>query len=255
MGRLDGKVALISGAARGQGAATAALFAFEGCKVVLGDILEDQVQETAAKISDEEALACRLDVTHEADWAAAVDTTVDRYGKLDVLVNNAGILRAGVPMILTSLEDYMATINVNQVGVFLGMRAAAPAMVAAGGGSIINISSILGLEGMQATLPYVASKFAVRGMTKAAALELASARIRVNSIHPGFIDTDMLGPATLGFAFSEVYDVRQIPLARMGTPTDISHLSLYLASDESSYCTGGEFVIDGGMMAGPYPPT
>jgi 3alpha(or 20beta)-hydroxysteroid dehydrogenase len=255
VGRLDGKVALISGAARGQGAATAALFAFEGCSVVLADILADQVQETAAKIGDDQVVAVGLDVTSEADWAAAVATALERFGALDVLVNNAGILRAGLPMILTSLEDYMATVNVNQVGVFLGMRAAAPAMVAAGGGSIINISSILGLEGMQATLPYVASKFAVRGMSKAAALELASARIRVNSIHPGFIDTDMLGPANLGFAFTDLYDVHEIPMGRMGTPDDVSRLSLFLASDDSSYCTGAEFVIDGGIMAGPYPPT
>lgn len=247
MGRLDGKVALVSGGARGMGAAEAQMFADEGAKVVIGDVLDDEGKQLAAGIGDA-ARYTHLDVTKEDDWAAAVATATSEFGKLDVLVNNAGIVRMGA-WATTSLEDYMAVITVNQVGVFLGVRAAIPAMTDAGGGSIVNISSIDGLIGHPMVAGYVSSKFAVRGLTKVAALELAPMNIRVNSVHPGFIDTPMLRvPGMETFDFANL--VKRVPANRLGTPDDITRLALFLASDESDYCTGSEFVADGGVTCG-----
>ncbi|MCE2392887.1 MAG: glucose 1-dehydrogenase [Proteobacteria bacterium] len=249
MGRLDGKVALISGGARGMGAAEALLFAGEGARVAVGDVLDDAARETAEEIGDA-AVPLRLDGTREDDWDEAVRRTLEAFGRLDVLVNNAGV--GGVARIeKTSLEQYRAITEVNQTGVFLGIRAAIAPMTAAGGGSIVNISSIDGLVGMPRVLPYVASKFAVRGMTKTAAVELADRGIRVNSIHPGHIATPMNNPGGTDEAARRMqeYCERDVPLARIGQPEEIARLALFLASDESSYCTGSEFTADGGLIA------
>jgi 3alpha(or 20beta)-hydroxysteroid dehydrogenase len=254
MGRLQGKVALVSGAARGMGQAEAGLFAREGARVMLADVLDEEGAQVARAIGDA-ARFQHLDVTSEAGWAAAVAATLAAFGRLDVLVNNAGIV---IPSLLRdlSLENYQRVIDVNQTGVFLGMRAVIPAMEAAGGGSIVNVSSIDGLIGMDLVFAYVASKFAVRGMTKTAALELAPLGIRVNSLHPGFVHTRMGNPngdpAARGLL--DRYGARRIPLGRPAEPEEIATLALFLASDESSYCTGSEFVADGGFTAGePLP--
>ena len=250
MGRLDGKVALISGGARGMGAAEARLFAEEGASVAVGDVLDVELGAVAEAIGDR-ALALPLDVTHEEDWASAVAATTDHFGRLDILVNNAGIAGQGMPFAQMPIEEYMRVIGVNQVGVFLGMRAVVPSMIQAGGGSIINISSIAGLQGQPFTLPYCASKFAVRGMTKVAALELGSSGIRVNSIHPGVINTDMTAPAnTAGLRVEEWYGVAKLPAGRAGEADDVARVALFLASDDSAYCTGAEFVVDGGQTCG-----
>lgn len=247
MGALEGKVAIVTGAARGQGEAQARLFASEGASVLLGDVLDDEGAAVAATIG-ETATYRRLDVTEESSWNGALAEVEQRWGQLDILVNNAGIARFA-PLAMTSLEDYMAVIGVNQVGVFLGMRSAIPLMSRAGGGSIVNTSSVDGMTGMVGVTAYVASKFAVRGMTKTAALELGSLGIRVNTIHPGGVDTPMLRPEGMpALDLSTVFS--QVPLGRIGTVDDIAELALFLASDRSSYCTGAEFVIDGGLLAG-----
>ncbi len=258
MGRLEGKVALVSGAARGMGQAEARLFAAEGAKVVLCDVIDDEGKAAASEIGAN-AIFQHLDVTSEEDWAAATAATTAAFGKLDVLVNNAGIGEM-VSFAKMTLEDYRRVTEVNQTGVFLGMKAAIEPMTAAGGGSIVNISSIDGLVGATHVLHYIASKWAVRGMTKAAAMELASRGIRVNSVHPGFIHT-MIGnregtssPDTRGLL--DAFTKRWTPLGRTGEPEDIAKLVLFLASDDSAYSTGSEFVADGGMIAGyPSPGT
>jgi 3alpha(or 20beta)-hydroxysteroid dehydrogenase len=251
MGRLDGKVALISGAARGQGEAEARLFVDEGAKVVLGDVLDDLGEAVAKDIGDA-AVFQHLDVTDGRDWDAAVKTAVDEFGGLGVLVNNAGILRVG--MIETMLvEDYLSVIHVNQLGCFLGMKAAIPALRNAGGGSIINTSSTSGLSGMVGLSAYTASKFAIRGMTKCAAMELGRNGIRVNSVHPGGIDTAMTDlPEFAGVDKNAAYGA--LPIPRVGQPVEVARLMVFLASDESSYCTGAEFIVDGGFTAGPPMP-
>ncbi len=247
MGDLDGKVAIVSGAARGQGEAEARRFVEAGAKVLLGDVLDDEGAKAAANIGGD-AVYRHLDVTDEASWADTVADVEQRWGRLDVLVNNAGIARFA-PLAMTSLDDYMAVISVNQVGVFLGMRSVIDLMTRSGGGSIVNTSSVDGMTGMLGVTAYVASKFAVRGMTKTAALELGPAGIRVNSIHPGGVDTPMLHPEGMpSFDLSQVF--QSVPLKRIATPDDIAELALFLASDRSSYCTGSEFVIDGGLLAG-----
>ena len=256
MGRLDGKVALISGGARGQGEAEVRLFAAEGAKVVFGDVLHDEGEAVAADVGPN-AHYIPLDVTDPGAWQKAVDETINRFGPPNVLVNNAGILLFGVSMVDTSLDDYMRVINVNQVGVFLGMKHTVPAMIDAGGGSIVNISSTNGMAGYGGTVAYTASKFAVRGMTKNAALELGQYGIRANSIHPGGVDTAMTAPDTLGDAISDEEreaTFAMLPLGRVGQPEEIARLAIYLASDESSYSTGAEFIADGGMLAGTVNP-
>ena len=250
MGVLDGKVALISGAARGQGEAEARRFAAEGALVVLGDIRDELGGEVADDIG-KSARYTHLDVTSERDWEAAVDTAVSDFGTVDVLVNNAGTARA-TPIIGGSLDDYMTVIMVNQVGVYLGMRAVAPVMQRAGGGSIVNISSIDGIVAMPRVSAYVASKFAVRGMTKAAALELAEHGIRCNSVHPGYIDTALLqGGGDTGFRGVDLDAIAAtVPAKRVGTVEDVTEVVLFLASDASRYCSGAEIVVDGGLIAG-----
>lgn len=247
MSNLNGKVALITGAARGQGAAEARLFAQRGAKVMLCDILDDEGQAVAAEIGANAAYL-RLDVTSEASWQAAVKAAVSKFGKLNVLVNNAGIVKV-TDLADCPLEEYMQVIQVNQIGVFLGMKTVVPAMKQAGGGSIVNISSIDGLIGMTGGTAYCASKFAVRGMTKVAALELGKDGIRVNSIHPGGILTPMITGAGLDAQTAgEIFG--RVPLQRIGQPEEIATLAAYLASDDASYSTGSEFIADGGLTAG-----
>ncbi|MEO8698072.1 MAG: glucose 1-dehydrogenase [Acidimicrobiales bacterium] len=243
-GRLEGKVALISGAAKGQGEAEARLFLAEGAAVVLGDVLDVPGQAVAASLGDR-ARYVHLDVSSEDDWKHAVRTASEAFGGLDVLVNNAGIIRLGM-MADVSLDDYMSVINVNQVGCWLGMKTASAVMRS--GGSIVNISSMNGITPGPGIMSYVASKFAIRGMTKAAALELGPKGIRVNSIHPGAILTDM---SRAGLAHIEGNPLAGLPIPRIGEPEEVARLALFLASDDASYSTGSEFVIDGGWLVTP----
>ncbi len=244
-GRLDGKVAIVTGAARGQGAAEATLFRAEGAEVVVTDVLTDDGAALATSIG---ATFTRHDVTSEEEWDEVVRLTVERHGRIDVLVNNAGIFHRAT-MLDTDLETYRRVIEVNQVGVFLGMRAVAPTMIAQRSGSIVNISSVAGLRAAAAAFAYGASKFAVRGMTKGAAIELARHQVRVNSIHPGLIDTVMLEGVTGGDAGRHERFVATVPLQRAADADEVARLALFLASDDSSYCTGSEFVVDGGLSA------
>ncbi len=250
MGRMDGKVALISGGARGQGAAEARLFASEGAKVVIGDLLDVEGMRVAAEIAElgGDAMYVHLDVTSEEDWQSAVAAAVSSYGKLDVLVNNAGIWRRG-RVEDTTVEDWDAIQNVNSKGVFLGTKAAIPEMRNAGGGSIINISSTAGLVGGPRSTAYTASKGAVRLFTKATAIQYAGESIRANSIHPGPIDTEMIHQVWQGEDNSREESIARTPLGRVGTVDDIAYGVLFLASDESSFMTGSELVIDGGSTA------
>ena len=250
MGRLDGKVVLISGGARGQGAVEGRMMAAEGAKVVLGDILDDLGRQVEAELAEAgfDVAYVHLDVTDEAQWQAAVAAAVDRYGKLDVLVNNAGILiRKGIEE--TSVADWDRIMDVNAKGVFLGAKAAIPAMRQAGGGSIINISSTAGLVGSpEGSASYTATKGAVRLLTKSTAIQYAPENIRCNSVHPGPIDTEMIKDA---FTDPQQWEarMRRLPLKRIGTSQDIAYGVIYLASDESSFVTGSELVIDGGTTA------
>lgn len=250
MGRLDGKVVLISGAARGQGATEARMMAQEGAKVVLGDILDDQGRQTEADIraAGGEVTYVHLNVTNETDWQAAVATAEQAYGKLNVLVNNAGILiRCSIEEMVE--DDFDRITAVNLKGVFLGTKHAIPAMRRAGGGSIINISSTAGLVGSPGeTAAYSATKGGVRLFTKSTAVQHAKDNIRCNSIHPGPIETDMIKDV---LASPERWEqrLRRLPLQRAGKPEDIAYGVIYLASDESSYVTGTELVIDGGTTA------
>jgi NAD(P)-dependent dehydrogenase (short-subunit alcohol dehydrogenase family) len=248
--RLEGKVTLISGGARGMGAVEARLFAKEGAKVIIGDVLEDEGRKLEAEINAAggEALFIRLDVTREADWQKAVEAAVERFGKLDVLVNNAGISGRG-RVEDTAVEEWDHVMEVNAKGVFLGTKVAIPAMRRAGGGSIINISSQLGLVGTDHSSPqYQASKGAVRLLTKATAIQYAREGIRANSVHPGPIVTPMTEAAR---ADPERYQLMlsRIPLGCYGQPEDVAYGVLYLASDESRWVTGSELVIDGGWTA------
>ncbi len=258
MGRLDGKVALVSGGARGMGQAEARLFAAEGAKVAICDIVDDEGKAVASEIGSS-AIYQHLDVTSQDQWAEAIAATTAAFGKLDVLVNNAGIGEV-VSFVDMTLDDYRRVTEVNQTGVFLGLKAAIDPMTEAGGGSIINISSIDGLVAANCVLHYIASKWAVRGMTKAAAIELAPRGIRVNSVHPGFIHT-MIGnpegaPRPEGRAVLDDFTKKWTPMGRTGEPEDIAKLVLFVASDDSAYSTGSEFVSDGGMIAGyPSPGT
>ncbi len=244
MNRLDDKVALITGGARGQGAAEAELFVNAGAHVVITDVLDAEGDATAERLG----AACEFlhhDVASEDQWASVVDTIIERHGRLDVLVNNAGIFRT-VGLIETSLEMWQQMMDINQTGVFLGMRTAAPAMQANGSGSIINISSIAGMKSAAVAHAYSASKWAVRGMTKSAAVELAPSGVRVNSVHPGIIDTNML--QEFGQGVRDSIETR-IPMGRVASAEEVGKLVLFLASDDSSYCSGHEFVIDGAMIA------
>jgi 3alpha(or 20beta)-hydroxysteroid dehydrogenase len=248
-GRLDGKVALITGSARGMGAAEATLLAAEGAKVVISDVLDAEGEALAKEIGDS-AIFVHLDVTQESEWTAAVEAATSNFGSLNVLINNAGIVRF-VPLAMMDVEEFRLVTEVNQVGTFLGMKSVIPAMTAAGGGSIINISSMDGIQGSPTLCAYAATKFAIRGMTKVAALELAAQKIRVNSIHPGAVSTPMC--ETVPGVTREQLEAmigQSVPLRRIGQPEEIAHMAVFLASDESSYCTGAEFVVDGGATCG-----
>ncbi|GLF97352.1 SDR family NAD(P)-dependent oxidoreductase [Streptomyces yaizuensis] len=256
-GRLDGRVVLITGAARGQGEHEARLFAAEGARVVLTDVLHDRGRALAEELGGENALYVPLDVRREEEWAAAVAAAKERFGRLDGLVNNAGVVRMGA-LVDIPLEDYHFVIGVNQTGTLLGIRALAPEIEAAGGGTIVNIASVASLIGMTTVGAYVASKHAVLGLTRVAALELAAKGIRVNAICPGGIDTPMADPVVLHpeldpeqarQASAALYK-RMMPLGRIGRPEEIARLALFLTSADSSYITGQPFVADGGWLAG-----
>lgn len=247
MGRLSGKTAIITGAARGMGASHARLFAKEGANVVLTDQRKPAGEALAGELGDQ-TLFVEHDVTRLDSWERVVAATEQRFGPANILVNNAGILGAMATTVDISEEQYLAVIAVNQHSVFLGMHCVIPSILRAGGGSIVNISSIAGLVANYGfpSLAYVGSKFAVRGMTKAAAVEYGPRGIRVNSVHPGFIMTPMMIEATNeegGDALS------MIPLGRIAEPEEVSNLVLFLASDESSYISGAEHVVDAGMTA------
>ncbi|GAA1021416.1 MULTISPECIES: glucose 1-dehydrogenase [Amycolatopsis] len=244
--RLAGKVALITGAARGQGAAAARAFVAQGAKVVIADVLDDEGEQLAAELG-ESALFCHLDVSDEDGWTAAVETTVAEFGPPTVLVNNAGVLYFS-ELAKTPLAEYERVVRINQIGAFLGMRSVVEPMAGAGGGSIVNVSSVEGLAGMPFLVAYTATKFAIRGMTKVAALELGARGIRVNSVHPGMIDTKMVSDAA-GADVDVSWVGKKVALGRVGRADEIAPLLVFLGSDESSYCTGSEFVADGGATA------
>ena len=250
-GRVAGKVAIVTGAARGQGAAEARLLVAEGAKVVLGDVLDDDGGAVAAGLGDA-AIYRHLDVTSEADWTSAVETAMGRFGGLNILVSNAGVSPRPRSIVDTRPDQYRKVVEVNQVGMFLGIHFAAPAIAESGGGSIVIISSVNGFVGAGGIAGYVSSKFAIRGLAKVAALELGRQGIRVNSVHPGPIDTPMVQPEAWGG-----FDMRPAlaatnPLGRIGTPEEVAELVCWLVSDASGFCTGSEFVIDGGFLAGPF---
>ncbi|MGQ4374722.1 SDR family NAD(P)-dependent oxidoreductase [Streptomyces sp. SAS_267] len=254
MGKLDGRVVLITGAARGQGEQAARLFAAEGARVIVADVLDDQGQELAKEIG---AHYVHLDVGQEADWTAAVASAKAAYGRIDGLVNNAGILRFNA-LVDTPLAEFMQIVQVNQVGVFLGIKTLAPEIAEAGGGTIVNTASFTGLTGMAYVGAYAATKHAIVGLTRVAALELAEKGIRVNAVCPGAVDTAMSNPAQLspggdGEEASRALDAfygKLVPLGRIGRPEDVAKLALFLTGEDSSYITGQPFVIDGGWLAG-----
>lgn len=245
-GQLDGKVAIVTGGARGMGAEHVRLFVENGARVVLGDVLDEDGEALAAELG-EAAHYVHLDVSSEEDWTAAVKETVDRFGTLDILVNNAGILRWG--MIADQDPDqFRKVLDVNLVGTWLGIRSVASVM--ADGGSIVNTSSVEGFAGAAGLSAYSASKFAVRGITKVAARELGSRRIRVNSVHPGGVLTPMTA-GTSPDLDPDMPVIPSMPIARWGRPIEVSRAVMFLASDAASYCTGSEVLVDGGMLTGP----
>ena len=251
MGKLDGKVAVISGGARGQGAAEARTFAREGARVVFGDVRDAEGKAVEASIQAEgrDGVYVHVDVANEADWRNAVGLAVERFGRLDILVNNAGIVIPRVPIEERTVEEWDRVMAVNARGVFLGTKHAIPAMRRAGGGSIVNISSVAGIgQSLHQEPAYAASKGAIRIFTKVTASQHAKDKIRCNSVHPGPVDTDMIHAA---MADPEVLRRRleRVPLGRLGTVDEVVTAVLYLASDDASYVTGAELVIDGGALA------
>ncbi|MFC9029231.1 SDR family NAD(P)-dependent oxidoreductase [Streptomyces arboris] len=257
MGKLDGRVVLVTGAARGQGEQEARLFAAEGARVVIADVLVEQGEALAAELGEKAARFVRLDVGSEEGWAEAVTVAKDAFGKIDGLVNNAGILRFN-ELVNTPLAEFEQVVRVNMTGAFLGIRAVAPEIEAAGGGTIVNTSSYTGLTGMALVGAYAATKHAVLGLTKVAAVELAGKAIRVNAICPGAIDTAMSNPALLdpdadlsrSDAALDAYYRKLVPMGRIGRPEEVAALALFLTAEDSSYITGQPFVVDGGWLAG-----
>lgn len=257
MGKLDGRVVLVTGAARGQGEQEARLFAAEGARVVIADVLVEQGEALAKELGEGVARFVRLDVGSEEGWAEAVGVAKGAFGKIDGLVNNAGILRFN-ELVNTPLAEFEQLVRVNMTGAFLGIRAVAPEIEAAGGGTIVNTSSYTGLTGMALVGAYAATKHAVLGLTKVAAVELAGKGVRVNAICPGAIDTAMSNPALLdpdadlsrSDAALDAYYRKLVPMGRIGRPEEVAALALFLTSGDSSYITGQPFVIDGGWLAG-----
>ena len=248
-GRLAGKTAIVTGGARAMGAETAKLFAQEGAQVVIADVLEEEGRALAASIGAA-AIFQKLDVSNEQSWAQTADAAMKTFGKVDVLINNAGILIFKA-LLDTSLEEYQRILNVNLVGCFLGMRTIAPLMIAQGKGAIVNISSIDGMKGANSLAAYASSKWGVRGITKVAALEFGHKGVRVNSVHPGGINTPMGNPrAVPEEQVNQMYS--QVPLQRVGRPQEVAAANLFLASDEASYINGAELIVDGGWQAGHY---
>lgn len=247
MGRLSGKVAIVTGASQGMGSSHAEIFVNHGARVIMTDIAEEGGRKLASRLG-ENALFIRHDVTSAADWRRVVEEGEAAFGDIDILVNNAGVLGPIASTVDLTEEQYMSVCAVNQTGVFLGMQAVIPSMLRKGSGSIVNISSVAGLVAIVGapSLAYVASKFAVRGMTKQVAVEFGGRNIRVNSVHPGYILTPMMVEATdeEGGGAADL-----IPLGRMAQASEVSNLVLFLASDESSFITGSEHVVDGGMVA------
>lgn len=244
MGRVDGKVVIVTGAARGMGAAHARRLIKEGAKVMLTDVLDDEGIKTARELGTN-ARYMHHDVTSESNWKRVVGETESAFGAVSVLVNNAGIVMYS-PIETTEEADYRRVVDINQVSVFLGMKSVLPSLKRAGGGSIINISSVAGLIGSPGSLGYTASKFAVRGMTKSAAIEFAPYNIRVNSVHPGIIVTPMTTPTPESAELLKKI-AADTPAGRLGEPEEVTSVVLLLASDESRFSTGAEFVVDGGM--------
>ncbi|WP_418956502.1 glucose 1-dehydrogenase [Streptomyces tritici] len=241
MSALDGKVVIVTGAARGQGAAEAALLTAAGARVVLTDVREEEGRAVAAELGDA-AVFVRHDVTSRDDWARVAATAAERYGRLDALVNNAALWRTA-PVQEETAETFELLLRVNLLGPFLGLRAVLPALREAGGGSVVNVSSTAGLVGIPGHAAYGSSKFGLRGLTRSSALDLAPFGIRVNSVHPGAIDT----PMTASVAGR---DWSHVPLGRMGRPEEVGELIVFLVSDASSYVTGTEFTVDGGLTTG-----
>jgi 3alpha(or 20beta)-hydroxysteroid dehydrogenase len=246
-GRLEGKVAIITGAARGQGEAEARLFAAHGARVVVADVLEEEGRAVAKSIGDAATFE-RLDVSAEDDWTRVVNAAVAHAGLLTTLVNNAGIVGYSA-FEDTSLEDYLRVIQVNQIGTFLGMRTAIPALTAAGGGSIVNVASVEGMRGSNGLVAYGSSKWAIRGLTKIGAVELARRGIRVNTLLPGSVDTPM-SALPEGSEVDTKAMTADRPMIRAGRPEELAQAALFLASDDSSYVSGAELVVDGAWTAG-----
>ena len=249
-GRLDGKVIIVTGAAKGQGEAEARLLAAEGARVVVTDVLADRLRETAASIPD--AIAVTHDITDPAQWQQVVRTALDAHGRLDGLVNNAAIhwIR---PLLVESVDEMRRLMDINLFGAVNGMQTCAPVMAESGGGSIVNIASLAGYRGYYGHGAYGATKWALRGVSRVASIEFGPLGVRVNTIFPGSIETDML--PTTGDAAADAARHAQLPIARPGTVEEIAYAVAYLLSDESSFTTGAELVIDGGSYAGAVPPT
>ena len=242
MGRLDGKVAVITGSARGQGAAEARLFASEGARVVVADVLDEEGAQTAAEIGDA-AIFVHHDVSEEGDWSHLVSATLERFGRIDVLINNAGFLQRS-PLATDTRENFELHFKVMQLGAFLGMRSVVEPMRAVGGGAIVNVSSTNAVTGSPDSIAYTAAKWALRGMSRCAAVEFAAFGIRVNTIIPGMIDTPMIAGNTP--EHNAAVHAR-IPLHRAGLPEEVARAALFLVCDDSSYSTGSEIKVDGGL--------